>query len=170
MMDRRSFVVGTTALWRPAPLFAQDAFPSHAITIVNAFPPGGHQRYRDAAAREHVGAHPEAAGRRRDQSRRRRPSRCAGRRQRQAGRIHAALAQHRHFRLCGGRQAVRTSGEDVACRFHPAGADRRRPGSSSGQRSAALQNRRRNSSTTSKSGRTPWCSVRADSMARPICR
>jgi tripartite-type tricarboxylate transporter receptor subunit TctC len=41
MMHRRSFVVGTTALVAAGPLFAQDTFPSHAITIVNAFPPGG---------------------------------------------------------------------------------------------------------------------------------
>ena len=41
MMDRRSFVVGTTALVAAGPLSAQDTFPSHAITIVNAFPPGG---------------------------------------------------------------------------------------------------------------------------------
>src|SRR5437016_6999814 len=41
-MDRRCFVIGTaaTALAAP-PAFAQEAFPSHAITIVNAFPPGG---------------------------------------------------------------------------------------------------------------------------------
>ena len=40
-MDRRSFVVGTAALAAAGPAFAQDAYPSHAITIVNAFPPGG---------------------------------------------------------------------------------------------------------------------------------
>jgi tripartite-type tricarboxylate transporter receptor subunit TctC len=40
-MDRRSFVVGTAALAVAGPAFAQDAYPSHAITIVNAFPPGG---------------------------------------------------------------------------------------------------------------------------------
>ena len=40
-MDRRSFVVGTAALAAAGPAFAQEAFPSHAITIVNAFPPGG---------------------------------------------------------------------------------------------------------------------------------
>src|SRR5690349_17126675 len=40
-MDRRSFVIGTTALAAAGPVFAQDAFPSHAITIINAFPPGG---------------------------------------------------------------------------------------------------------------------------------
>jgi tripartite-type tricarboxylate transporter receptor subunit TctC len=40
-MDRRSFLAGTAALAAARPAFAQEAFPSHAITIVNAFPPGG---------------------------------------------------------------------------------------------------------------------------------
>jgi tripartite-type tricarboxylate transporter receptor subunit TctC len=40
-MDRRSFLAGTFALAATGPAFAQNAFPSHAITIVNAFPPGG---------------------------------------------------------------------------------------------------------------------------------
>ncbi|MBV9556720.1 MAG: tripartite tricarboxylate transporter substrate binding protein [Pseudolabrys sp.] len=41
-MDRRSFVIGSAAAAMFAPrAFAQDAFPSHAITIINAFPPGG---------------------------------------------------------------------------------------------------------------------------------
>jgi tripartite-type tricarboxylate transporter receptor subunit TctC len=43
-MDRRSFLIGTaasTAAIAAGPAFAQDAFPSRAITIVNAFPPGG---------------------------------------------------------------------------------------------------------------------------------
>ena len=41
-MDRRRFVIGTAATALAArPAFAQEAFPSHAITIVNAFPPGG---------------------------------------------------------------------------------------------------------------------------------
>jgi tripartite-type tricarboxylate transporter receptor subunit TctC len=43
-MDRRSFVVGTAAsaaaVWG-SDAFAQDAYPSHAVTIINAFPPGG---------------------------------------------------------------------------------------------------------------------------------
>jgi tripartite-type tricarboxylate transporter receptor subunit TctC len=43
-MDRRSFVVGTAAsaaaVWGQGAL-AQDAYPSHAVTIINAFPPGG---------------------------------------------------------------------------------------------------------------------------------
>ena len=43
-MDRRSFLIGATAsagavLAKPA--IAQEAYPSHAITIINAFPPGG---------------------------------------------------------------------------------------------------------------------------------
>jgi tripartite-type tricarboxylate transporter receptor subunit TctC len=42
-MDRRSFVVASaaTAAALAAPAFAQEAFPSRAITILNAFPPGG---------------------------------------------------------------------------------------------------------------------------------
>lgn len=41
-MDRRSFVIGATAAAAAAhPALAQEAFPSRAITIVNAFPPGG---------------------------------------------------------------------------------------------------------------------------------
>ena len=43
-MDRRKFVAGSAAAaatlgLRPA--FAQDAYPSHAITFINPFPPGG---------------------------------------------------------------------------------------------------------------------------------
>jgi tripartite-type tricarboxylate transporter receptor subunit TctC len=43
-MDRRRFVIGTTAsaaALAAGSAFAQDAYPSHAITIINAFPPGG---------------------------------------------------------------------------------------------------------------------------------
>src|SRR5476651_947804 len=43
-MDRRSFVIGTAAsatALATTPAFAQETFPSHAITIINAFPPGG---------------------------------------------------------------------------------------------------------------------------------
>ena len=43
-MDRRNFVIGTTAsaaALAAGPAFAQDAFPAHAITILVAFPPGG---------------------------------------------------------------------------------------------------------------------------------
>ncbi|MGB8897345.1 MAG: tripartite tricarboxylate transporter substrate binding protein, partial [Pseudolabrys sp.] len=43
-MDRRSFVVGSAA--SATTLFAgqavaQDAYPSHAITVISPFPPGG---------------------------------------------------------------------------------------------------------------------------------
>src|SRR5882672_10788967 len=43
-MDRRSFVVGSAAsaaALAAAPSFAQDAYPSRPITLVNPFPPGG---------------------------------------------------------------------------------------------------------------------------------
>ena len=41
-MDRRHFVIGTAATALAAGgAFAQEAFPSRAITIINAFPPGG---------------------------------------------------------------------------------------------------------------------------------
>lgn len=43
-MDRRSFVIGTTAsaaALATGSAFAQETFPSRTITIINAFPPGG---------------------------------------------------------------------------------------------------------------------------------
>src|SRR5207248_8794732 len=40
-MDRRSFVIGSAAALAAGPSLAQGAYPSHAITIINAFPPGG---------------------------------------------------------------------------------------------------------------------------------
>jgi tripartite-type tricarboxylate transporter receptor subunit TctC len=43
-MDRRHFVAGSAAAAAALtirPAFAQDAYPSHAITIINPFPPGG---------------------------------------------------------------------------------------------------------------------------------
>ena len=40
-MDRRSFLAGTAAIVAAGPGLAQEPFPSHAITIINAFPPGG---------------------------------------------------------------------------------------------------------------------------------
>jgi tripartite-type tricarboxylate transporter receptor subunit TctC len=43
-MDRRHFIIGTAAsagAFAAAPALAEEAFPTHAITILNAFPPGG---------------------------------------------------------------------------------------------------------------------------------
>ena len=41
-MDRRGFIVSAAATAIAArPAFAQETYPSHAITIINAFPPGG---------------------------------------------------------------------------------------------------------------------------------
>ncbi|MFL5094984.1 MAG: Bug family tripartite tricarboxylate transporter substrate binding protein, partial [Xanthobacteraceae bacterium] len=40
-MDRRSFIIGTAATMAVGPASAQEAYPSRAITIINAFPPGG---------------------------------------------------------------------------------------------------------------------------------
>jgi len=43
-VDRRRFVAGSAAAAAALtirPAFAQDAYPSHAITIINPFPPGG---------------------------------------------------------------------------------------------------------------------------------
>jgi tripartite-type tricarboxylate transporter receptor subunit TctC len=43
-MDRRNFVIGTVAsaaTLTTGPSFAQDAYPSRPITVVNPFPPGG---------------------------------------------------------------------------------------------------------------------------------
>jgi tripartite-type tricarboxylate transporter receptor subunit TctC len=43
-LDRRHFVVGgaaATAAFAVRPAIAQDAYPSHAITFINPFPPGG---------------------------------------------------------------------------------------------------------------------------------
>ena len=43
-MDRRSFIIGSAAsatALAAGPAIAQEAYPTHAITIINAFPPGG---------------------------------------------------------------------------------------------------------------------------------
>ena len=41
-MDRRRFIIGTAAVALAArPAFAQEAYPSRAVSIINAFPPGG---------------------------------------------------------------------------------------------------------------------------------
>ncbi len=43
-MDRRHFIAGTTAVgaaFTTGTTFAQDAYPSRAVTLINPFPPGG---------------------------------------------------------------------------------------------------------------------------------
>ncbi len=40
-MDRRSFVIGSAAAALLRPALAQAAYPNHAVTIINPFPPGG---------------------------------------------------------------------------------------------------------------------------------
>lgn len=43
-MDRRTFVAGSAAAaaaLATGPAFAEDVYPSHAITVINPFPPGG---------------------------------------------------------------------------------------------------------------------------------
>lgn len=63
-MDRRSFVIGTTATaaaLATGSALAQDAYPSRTITIVNAFPPGGANDLVTrpvAAALEQIFKHP----------------------------------------------------------------------------------------------------------------
>ncbi len=60
-MDRRNFLMGTASMFAVAPAFAQDAFPSHTITILCAFPPGGANDIVTrpiAAAMEDIFKHP----------------------------------------------------------------------------------------------------------------
>ncbi len=43
-MDRRNFIIGATAsaaAVASGPALAQETFPARAVTVVNAFPPGG---------------------------------------------------------------------------------------------------------------------------------
>ena len=95
-LDRRSFVIGTArrTRGRTGTRAGGLSLPRHHHhQRVSA---RRHQRHRDAAAGLGDGADPQAAGRGRDQSRRRRTGRRAGRRFRQARRLHDAVAQHRH--------------------------------------------------------------------------
>jgi tripartite-type tricarboxylate transporter receptor subunit TctC len=41
LIDRRTLLAGTAAVLASGPAWAQDVYPSHAVTIINAFPPGG---------------------------------------------------------------------------------------------------------------------------------
>jgi tripartite-type tricarboxylate transporter receptor subunit TctC len=40
-VDRRSFIIGSAAAVTLKPAFAQDAYPTHTIMMINPFPPGG---------------------------------------------------------------------------------------------------------------------------------
>jgi tripartite-type tricarboxylate transporter receptor subunit TctC len=40
-VDRRSFIIGSAAAATLKPAFAQDAYPTHTIMMINPFPPGG---------------------------------------------------------------------------------------------------------------------------------
>src|SRR5690348_2362025 len=40
-MNRRNFLIVSAAALAARPAFAQEKFPAHPITIINAFPPGG---------------------------------------------------------------------------------------------------------------------------------
>ena len=64
-MDRRSFVVGAAAAaagLAHGPASAQAAYPTHAITFINPFPPGGAADVVGAAARGDHGTDRQAAG------------------------------------------------------------------------------------------------------------
>jgi tripartite-type tricarboxylate transporter receptor subunit TctC len=60
-MDRRSFIIGTAASFAVAPVLAQETFPSRAVTVLVAFPPGGANDLVTrpfAAAMEKIFKHP----------------------------------------------------------------------------------------------------------------
>ena len=132
--------IGTAALAAAGPAAAQDVFPAHAITIINAFPPGGANDIVTrplAAAMEPILKQPVvvetkagAAGAVGAQV----AARC------QARRLHVAVAQHRHLRL------TPRSTSCSAARRRPRRADFiplarliADPLRAAGQRSAALQ-------------------------------
>ena len=141
-MDRRHFVAGsaaTAAAFSIRPAFAEDIYPSHAITIINPFPPGGASDVVTrplAAVLEPIVKQPVVietkAG-------------AAGAVGAQVAAnakpdgLHAAVPHHIDLRLCRGRQVVRPAREIHPRRFHSAGALRRRPLRAHRQRSAALQ-------------------------------
>ena len=121
-MDRRHFVAGSAAAaaarLRLRPAFAQDAYPSHAITFINPFPPGGAADVVGRPLAAMLEPHSQAALHHRNQSGRRRPGRWPGRCDRKARRLHAADPYRLDFRLCRSRQAVRPPAQIHARRFH----------------------------------------------------
>ena len=141
-MDRRHFVAGSAAAAAALtvrPAFAQDAYPSHAITIINPFPPGGAVDVVGrpfAAMLEPLLKQPVVietkAG-------------AAG----QVGAQVAASAKPDGYTLlvhlpsisgfAAVDKTVRSRAQVHARRFHPDRAAHRRPDGAGGQRSAALQ-------------------------------
>ena len=99
------FSIGTAASAAPPArhAHAQEAFPSRAITILNAFPPGGANDLVTRPIASALEADFQAPGRGRDEGWRGWRGRRAGGGDREARRLHAALAQQRPFRLRRGR-------------------------------------------------------------------
>ena len=141
-MDRRNFVIGTAASAATlvgGQAMAQDKYPSHAITMISPFPPGGVSdtitRPLDAAL-EAVFKQPVvlenktgAAG-------------AVGAQFVAAAKPdgYTLLSTYRlDFRLRRGRQIVRPAAEIHQCRLHPARAHRRRSDRDDRQQGPALQ-------------------------------
>ena len=119
-MDRRQFVIGAAA--------SAAAIWSARRPRRTHFVPGRHHHQRVSARRRQrsghaadchrAGSRAQATGRGRHQGRARGRGRRAGCRQRQAGRLLAALAQQWARELRRGRQAVRPAAEDDPRRLH----------------------------------------------------
>ena len=170
MMDRRSFVVGTTALVAAGPVFAQETFPSHAITIINAFPPGGANDIVTrpfASALEPIVKQPVVVETK---------AGAGG----QVGAQVVASAKPDGYTLLSHNNGISgyeevdklfgRPAQDDARRFHSAGAADRRPGAAPRQRSATIQDAQGIHRRRQKAARGNQSTVRAASMARPICR
>src|SRR6516162_4246883 len=95
-MDRRRFLIGTAASATGIRARGFSLACDHHHQRVSA---RRRQRYRDATAGHGHGADPQAAGRGRDQGRRRRTGRRPVSRRRQARRLYVAVAQHRHLEV-----------------------------------------------------------------------
>jgi tripartite-type tricarboxylate transporter receptor subunit TctC len=121
-MDRRSFVIGSTAATAatllPGRAFAQDAanYPSRAITFINPFPPGGaadvvgrpfaavlEPIIKQAAVIDTKAGAAGAVG-----------AQVAA----NAGRLYAAVAHRFNLGVFRGRQAVRPAAEIYPGGFH----------------------------------------------------
>ena len=155
---------------RRRPGFAQHAYPTHPITFINPFPPGGAADVVGrpfAAVLEPIIKQPcvieTKAG-------------AAG----AVGAQFAATAKpdgytllisHRvDLRLRRGRQAVRSHAEIHPRRLHSDRALHRRSDGAAGQRPAAVQDAEGAGRRRQEASRTSWSSARPASTARCICR